>query len=120
MEEDQFEKLWSNDLNDLPDLKPNAFIAGSQILEEFKPVHRNYCVLIDTNGNIVWTGHPEERDLKDDIHSLLNYEVLFGVVNDLKDEGTPRTFPNKTFSMQNEKMKSFSNICETALGKDQS
>jgi hypothetical protein len=33
-------------------------------------------VLIDTNGKIVWMGHPAERDLETDINALLAGKIL--------------------------------------------
>lgn len=60
-------------------------------------LHKNFnvdelplSILVDTHGKIVWIGHPDDRNLEEDIKNLLAGEVLDVKAEDDKeaDDGT--------------------------------
>ena len=105
----QFEQFWK-EKNDWPDLRKFAIMVSGQecnILQEFKPKSFPYCVLIDTDGEIVWTGHPDTREIEEDISDLLKSEKLFGVEELYLDPEQPTNYEKKTIAMQEKKIQSF-------------
>ena len=54
------------------------FLTGpeSKAEEEFGVEGVPYVVLVDTEGKIVFVGHPSERDLEAEINTLLKGEQL--------------------------------------------
>lgn len=60
--------------------------AGSSADEDYGVKGVPHVVLIDTNGKIVYVGHPASRDLEKDIETLLKGDALKGVVGGSGDE----------------------------------
>lgn len=106
----QFEQFWKEKSDVWPGLSQFAInVTGSdcKILQEFKPKSLPHCVLIDTEGQIVWKGHPDTQEIEADISDLLNNEKLFGVEDTYLDPEQPINYENKTIEMQEKKIQSF-------------
>ena len=57
------------------------FRAGSSASKDYGVSGVPHVLLIDTQGKIVFAGHPSERDLEKDIETLLKGEALSGAKN---------------------------------------
>ena len=78
-----------------------------RIQQDFKVKGLPYAVLVDTDGLIAWMGHPETRNLRDDIIQLLTNQILFGTEEDEEDPEAPKKLEKKNFEMQLAKMDLF-------------
>lgn len=109
-------------LSDHPELKSRAFrIRHEDDFEEMKKDFEMpglpFAVLVENSGLVAWRGHPDDRDLKDDINELMLNHMLFETEDWYDDPDKPKADPDevemqKDLDTQNKKPKKLVRIMQ--------
>lgn len=68
---------------------------GKELLKEFEIRGFPFAVLVGTSGLIAWSGHPADRDLKEDMAELRKGNMLFETEDIHDDPDQPRRDPDE-------------------------
>jgi hypothetical protein len=109
-------------LSDYPALQSLAFrIRHEDDFEEMKKDFEMpglpFAVLVENSGLVAWRGHPDDRDLKDDINELMLNHMLFETEDWYDDPDKPKPDPDevemqKDLDTQNKKPKKLVRIMQ--------
>lgn len=58
---------------------------AEETMKDFEAAGLPFAVLVDINGLVAWSGHPDDRKLEDDIEELRKEKMLF-LTEDFHDD----------------------------------
>jgi len=97
--------VWKEKIENFP-IKDTSFRLpdgedGAELLKDFECAGLPFTVLVEDSGLIAWKGHPEDRNLKEDLKELAMGHILFETEDWHDDPDQPRKDPDE-FEMQKE------------------
>lgn len=95
-------------------LREEAYFVNedSPIIKDFRLDGYPFCVLTDSSGLVAWSGHPDARDINEDIYDLLNERMIFDTKDKEEDPELPfkDPFDHDVYTEEDEKKQKERNI----------